>query len=100
MTKTYCFDIDGTFVETDGNDYPNSQPIPENIARINELYDEGHTIKLFTSRGSSSGEDWRKLTEKQMRKWGVRYHQLIFGKPSADFFVDDRAINSKEFFGG
>lgn len=100
MTKTYCIDIDGVIALTNGNDYLNSQPVFEVIAKVNQIYARGDIVKLFTARGSSSGKDWRELTERQLKKWGVKYHQLIFNKPSADFFIDDRAINSKEFFGG
>ena len=26
-------------------------------------------------------------------RWGVRYHELRFGKPAADYYVDDRMIS-------
>ena len=35
------------------------------------------------------------LTKKQLKKWGVKYHQLIMGKPSYDLIVDDLAIYFK-----
>ena len=38
------------------------------------------------------------LTEKQLKDWGCKYHELIMGKPHADFFIDDKGINSDEFF--
>ena len=43
-SKTYVIDIDGTIFKTEGMDYENSVPIPERIAKINQLYDEGNTI--------------------------------------------------------
>ena len=33
-----------------------------------------------------------KLTKNQLANWKLKYHKLIFGKPSYDFFVDDKAI--------
>ena len=48
---------------------------------------------LFTSRGSVSGVDWRQLTESQLVTWGVKYDELLMGKPHADVFIDDRAKN-------
>tara|TARA_B100000925_G_scaffold19428_1_gene13317 strand:- start:83 stop:310 length:228 start_codon:yes stop_codon:yes gene_type:complete len=38
------------------------------------------------------------LTEKQLKDWGCKYHTLILGKPHADFFIDDKGVNSDEFF--
>ena len=32
---------------------------------------------------------------KTIKKWGVKYHQLIMGKPSYDLIVDDLAIYLK-----
>jgi hypothetical protein len=48
----------------------------------------------MTARGSGTGIDWRKKTEEQLEAWGVKYHQLWFGKPSADIYIDDKTINA------
>jgi hypothetical protein len=95
---TYCFDIDGTIFDTPGIDYENSRPINHRIELVNRLYEQGHRIKIFTARGSATGKDWRQLTERQLEEYGVRYHELILGKPSADFYVDDKGANDKHFF--
>jgi len=40
-----------------------------------------------------------KFTEKQMLNWKIKYHKLILGKPSYDYFIDDKAFNSiKDYF--
>ncbi|MFN4276624.1 MAG: hypothetical protein ACK4FJ_09995 [Ferrovibrio sp.] len=91
----YCFDIDGTLCTNTYGAYEKAEPWPDRIAIVNALYDQGHTIKLFTARGTTTGIDWRAVTEAQMSRWGVRYHQLILGKPEADIFIDDRAFNSE-----
>ena len=60
-------------------------------------------IVLFTARGYKTGIDWEELTEMQMQKWGVKYHELIFGKPDADYYIDDKMQSLeelKEFFIG
>ena len=31
-------------------------------------------------------------TRKQLKKWDLKYHELIFGKPSYDLFIDDKSI--------
>ena len=92
--KKICFDIDGVLATlTPGNDYSVAMPIKENISILNKLYDNDNTIVLFTARGSETGIDWKKITENQMKDWGVKYHELRFGKPGAEMFVDDRAVN-------
>lgn len=92
-------DIDETICQTpDSRDYSQSVPIKENIEKINNLFDEGHTIVYWTARGSKSGLDWKQITENQFVSWGVKYHELKFKKPSYDMFICDKAINSLEFF--
>lgn len=89
---TYCFDIDGVLCNNTHGRYELAEPYQHVIARVNALYELGHRVILFTARGTTTGIDWRELTEQQMRTWGVQYHQLFFGKPEADIFVDDRAM--------
>ena len=89
----YCFDIDGTICTNTDGDYKNAQPFQEMIAKVNELYGEGHTIYYMTARGFTTKIDWFEFTGQQLIGWGAKYHQLIMGKPTADIYVDDKAIN-------
>ena len=93
----YCFDIDGTLCTFTDGDYENAEPFVERIKFVNELYAEGHEVKLFTARGTTTGIDWRAFTEAQLARWNLRYHELILGKPHADIFVDDRAVNADDW---
>ena len=94
----YCFDIDGTLCQkVDNAEYMQAHPLLERIRYVNHLYDNGNYIKLFTARGSTTGIDWYEDTQKQLKSWGLRYHELILGKPEADLYVDDRGINSELF---
>lgn len=87
-------DIDGVLAEAMPDlDYAQARPIAENVARVNALYDSGCHIVLFTARGSGTGKDWSEVTAEQMQRWGVRYHELRFGKPPADYYVDDRLVS-------
>ena len=95
---TYCVDIDNTLCITEGTDYEHSIPIQPRIDFINYLYSQGHTIKIFTGRGSRSGKDWRDLTERQLKEWGVLHHELIMGKPHADYFIDDKARTFDDYY--
>tara|TARA_X000000368_G_scaffold199442_1_gene157524 strand:- start:12204 stop:12500 length:297 start_codon:yes stop_codon:yes gene_type:complete len=94
----YCFDIDDTICKTEGQNYSESLPIYNRIKIINKLYDEGNTIIFFTARGYVTKIDWRELTLNQLQEWNVKYHELILGKPHADIYVDDKAINDLDFF--
>ena len=89
-------DIDGIICQTEGNDYVNAVPIPENIARINKLFDEGNTIIYWTARGSTSGKNWRDFTFHQLKSWGCKCDNIVLGKMSYDIIVDDKAIKISE----
>lgn len=86
----YVIDIDNTICSQE-EDYSKAQPFENVIEEINKLYDAGHTISLFTARGSETGIDWKQVTEQQLQQWGVQYHELRFGKPAADFYIDDKS---------
>ena len=38
----------------------------------------------------------RKMTLNQLKKWNVKYHKIFFGKPSTDFYVDDKNLDFKK----
>ena len=93
-------DIDETICHTPENrDYKKSSPIIERIQKINGLYESGDTIIYWTARGSGTNIDWRELTESQLSEWGAKYNGLVLGKPIYDLFIDDKNINSEDFFG-
>ncbi len=95
--KTYCFDIDGIIATlTPDNNYILAEPLISNINKINKLYEAGNKIILFTARGTVTKIDWKNVTMKQLIDWGVKYHELTFGKPAADFYIDDRNLNINE----
>lgn len=104
MKKILCFDLDGIICLTKRNYYHLSKPIKKNIQKINSLFDKGFIIKIFTSRfmGRSNENAWvarqkgLKMTQKQLKKWGVSYHKLIFGKPSYHLFIDDKSLFFKK----
>jgi CMP-N,N'-diacetyllegionaminic acid synthase len=95
--KTFCFDIDGVIaaIEPD-NQYDRATPMQDTIDVVNSLHSQGHRIVLFTARGSKTGIDWTDLTRRQMQEWGVRHHELLFGKPAADYYVDDKLIGMEQ----
>ena len=99
-----CFDIDNVICRTNvSNNYSKSKPNIKVIKLINELYDNGHTIKIFTARYMGRTSDnpikaekkARKITLYQLKKWKVKFHRVYFGKPSSDLYVDDKNLNFK-----
>ena len=96
---TIYVDIDETICLTPADrDYTKSIPIEENIRKINDLYNEGHTIIYWTARGSSSGKDYTEITKHQLEQWQVKFHELKLGKPMYDLFICDKAVNSRDYF--
>ena len=90
----YFVDIDGTICTRRMNsDYEKSEPLRDRIEKLNRLYDDNHEIVYWTARGSVSGIDWYDFTKNKLSEWGVKYHKLIFGKPSFDLYVDDKNLN-------
>jgi hypothetical protein len=103
----YIVDIDGTIctLVSDGN-YEDAEPIQSHIDKINKLYDEGHQIIYLTARGMGRYGDnaslakrmFYELTKDQLNRWGCKHHKLMLGKPSGDYYIDDKGINSNDFF--
>ena len=103
----YVVDIDGTIcTAAKNNDYKNCDPLVDRIKKINELYDEGNTVIYQTARGMGRHsnnpllaiQEFYKMTVEQLESWGVRYHQLVLGKPAGDVYIDDKGINDTIFF--
>lgn len=94
----YMVDIDNTICVTQGNDYQNSKPMLDRIAKINELYDAGHEVHYWTARGGTTGFDLSLLMLKQLQDWGAKYTTANIGKPVYDVWIDDKAFNSEEYF--
>ena len=55
-------------------------------------------IIFLTARGFKTGIDWKEITTNQLNKWGVKYHNLHFGKPNADFYIDDKGRDIFNWF--
>jgi CMP-N-acetylneuraminic acid synthetase len=95
--KTFVFDIDGVIAQlAPENDYRRAQPQDEIIAIVRELHRRGNRIILNTARGFVTGIDWKDFTQQQLAAWDVPYHELYFGKPAGDYYVDDRMIALSE----
>jgi len=104
--KRYCFDIDGTICTNTWGDYEEAIPFYNRISMVNELYDKQNYIIYFTARGMGTcngdikkiHDKWYDFTENQLMGWNCKYNELMFGKPYADSYIDDRGISDKDFF--
>jgi capsule biosynthesis phosphatase len=98
----FCFDLDGTLVTAPQikNDYSTVLPIIKNIEYLRFLKRLGHTIIIYTARrmrthAGNIGKivaDVGKITIDTLAKFEIPYDELFFGKPYADFYIDDLAI--------
>jgi capsule biosynthesis phosphatase len=109
----FCFDLDNTLVSypTVPGYYSTVQPITKMIKTVRQLKQEGHEIIIYTARRMATHyhsvgkvmRDIGMLTMKTLEDLDIPYDELIFGKPKADIYVDDRAVNpysqSLSYFG-
>lgn len=104
--STYVFDLDGTICTQEKfENYSKALPVENVIEKMRLLSSKGHTIVIHTARGMTTyGGDLgmiethlRDLTETWLELWHVPYTELVFGKPSGDFYVDDKGINVRDF---
>lgn len=99
-SKNLCFDLDGTLCTNTMGNYSEAKPLKQAIKKVNELYEEGHHIIIFTARymGKSEGDIEKAyeigydFTTEQLKRWGIKYHKLILGKPEYDIIIDDKSI--------
>ncbi len=81
--------MDGTIC-TEERTYSRSmaKPLDKAVESVNRLYDEGHTIIIYSARTWMEYE----MTVDWLSRHGFKYHQLILGKPVGDVWIDDRAL--------
>lgn len=85
----YAIDIDGTLtMETEGWEYEKRTPNLARIKGVNLLYEQGHTIILWSSRYETD----LATTEMWLEKYGVKHDELILGKMQYDYIIDDKSL--------
>ena len=98
------FDLDNTLVtapRTPG-DYSTCEPKERNINLLRSLHAAGHYVIIWTARrmrthGGNVGaivRDVGLVTMSSLQLFGIPYDELHFGKPHADIYVDDLAVNA------
>ena len=94
----YFVDLDNTLCITKNSEYNESEPIVERIEELNRLKEAGHTVVIWTARGSKSGINHTNLTLKQLADWNVKYDTLLMEKPDYDIYIDDKSHNVDLFW--
>ena len=100
----FCFDLDNTLVTFPKvpDDYTTVEPIFENVSMVRHLKSLGHYIIVYTARGMKSRfnnvgkiiKDLGQITLETLQKFEIPYDEIVFGKPNADYYIDDLAISS------
>ena len=107
----YCFDLDDTIciphhaATNSLEKYGNAKSVAKVISKINRVYNDGHEVIIFTARRMLTHQgnlakieaDVGDITRKWLSEHGVSYHKLIFGKPYADHYIDDKAMTLDDF---
>jgi capsule biosynthesis phosphatase len=98
-----CFDLDNTLVTYPRvpGDYTTVLPIQPMIDLARKMKSEGHTVIIHTARRMKTHShnvgavirDIGRITFDTLEKFEIPHDELIFGKPYADIYIDDRAVN-------
>jgi capsule biosynthesis phosphatase len=108
---TLVIDIDHTICIPNDSEkdtiekYGKAKPISEMIQSIHKAKERGYRIVLFTARRMATHdgdinkviEDVGEITIAWLKEHNVPYDELMFGKPNAVYYVDDKALKPHEF---
>ena len=84
------------------NDYTSVEPIQKNINIVKYLKSLGHTIIIYTARRMKTHNgnigkiisDIGKITLESLDKFNIPYDEIYFGKPFADYYIDDLSLSA------
>jgi len=107
--KRVAFDMDDVICTRRSEEggvlkYHTCEPIMKGVGLVNECFDAGYHIVIFTARGMISCEgdierinaEIRPLTLCQLKQWGVKHHELVMGKYPYDVLICDKAVDSRD----
>lgn len=97
-------DLDGVICHLKNNStdsYSDLKPIDGAIETIKKLQKNGHYLIIYTARNMQTYEsnlgkvmkNVGKVTLDWLEKYNIKYDEIYFGKPNADIYIDDRALN-------
>lgn len=99
----WVFDLDQTLVTLPikRKDYSSVKPINSNVEFLRKLYNNNHYIIIYTARHMKTcqgdveliKQKVEKVTRNTLQQFNIPYHELHFGKPFGDVYIDDKAFN-------
>jgi len=111
MSKIFAFDLDGTLCDRAENvehlgpkKYLHCTPIQSMIDILNNLYEKGNIIYIYTARGMGQFKgdvnkvhvELYEITLQSLKEWGIKHHGLVMGKLHYDMLIDDKTINVED----
>lgn len=100
---TIAIDIDGTVADSspvdfhkaayDPFEFMKARPIEGAADAVRLLYEQGHKIVFHSSRTMAS----KAATEAWLRKHGFPFHHLEMRKFLAHVYIDDRAVDGRDW---
>ena len=97
--KVIYIDIDETICTQTDSNYEKAKPFKKAINKINELYNQGNTIVVYTSRfmgrTNNNYDKAYKLGYNFIRYKAnaIDFGELKMGKPQFDLLIDDKTYN-------
>lgn len=101
------FDLDDTLCHTENRDYSNSCAISSVVEKIKEIKHKisDAEIVIYTARGMASCNGDVEMAKKKnlpyieafLQRNDLKVDEIIFGKPLADIYVDDKAMSAIDF---
>lgn len=102
--KRYCFDLDNTLLTypSKPGDYTTVKPIHHNIDLLKKMKELGNTIIIYTARRMRTHNgnvnkvfmDQGEIVFNTLKKFNIPYDEIYFGKPYADYYIDDLAVSA------
>lgn len=85
--RTLCIDLDFTIC-THAGDYAEAEPMPGAVEALAKLRAAGWIVVLHTARHFNH---WQATIE-WLGEHEIPYDHIVFGKPPARYYIDDRGI--------
>lgn len=96
-----CIDLDGVIckLREPGQTYAELEPVPGAVEKLKQLKAAGHYLIIATARHMKTCEgNVGRVVAKQgavtlewLRRHGIEYDEIHFGKPHAQIYLDDNA---------
>lgn len=103
----FCFDLDNTICELKKDDEQYEDVLPKEgaVEYLTQLKKDNHYIIIHTARNMAThNNNIAKIIANQapividwLKKHNIPYDELLFGKPLADYYIDDKGVQFTDF---